>query len=941
MRQGDVIRAATCLMLANSAMAAVTQQFGIVCQFPAQVGGVPGPNTNLVVGNDGNLYVATASTGLNYGTVFGVTPSSGSLTTVYAYPPPGAFPHTLPSPLSVGVDGALYGVDITHSLSVFRLTSDGSFSDIATIPNGFYTTPYFGLLAASDGSFYGVGFDNTGSFAQQIYRITPNGNVTLIHTLDPNTEGTKPFNLVQGSDGNIYGATSKVFFAILPGGVFTVLTTFPIPVNTTNPADFEPDAPACGTGLVQSSDGNFYCLNGAGESASILGLSPAGQMVLYQDLGSPSGSRLPEPVGNVYAPLVLGADGNLYGVSVTSAAVSNIFQITNTGKLSIVYATAAGDGGGGGSGTGFLGLALGQDGTLYGASTPTRNYPNGYIFKLGPGTGGTPIVLSFIAPALLDAQPAFVTTSSLNGTLSGLVSDPTVLVGSGRTVVGAAADGVSRVLLRAVATTTLEYTLLDENMNPIGYSTEYGGLAQAAGTGTLFANAVPVPPVVVNGRQMAFVAYRAPMDFVRSDPNFNASDQSAVSRTVNIQVTAPDGTPVATYPITLVRPPVVVIHGITSAPRYWKTFKPLVNNCAAPTVSGDPRFYVACADWSKKVPGVVSISPNYLGVGSLIMAFTPIRQNVLGYSYNAPIVFSQMQNAVANYSLAAPQAGKQPVASVQVDVVAHSMGNPIARTMPYTLLPPNSYLQTSNYGLGIMHKVISLSGPHFGSPMAIVALDPKNVCSWTVAAATGNYPLNAANFATSVTTGGALDLTGDGQGNCVSPALNLLQGTADKQIPTALIAGEMSTSQLTGLDSSLQALAIKLLLGVKAVQLACSTDYEMQDYNSVGWLTMTKTTAASQSDAFVPVTSSFDGLDQSQACVAQNGQAAPMPCGLTAIQYAVHGPGTSSQLGFPEPQMLDNPSVVLTTINLLNAKASSPVFSPLPSHMFNQVGGCK
>src|SRR5215469_1216667 len=168
MRQGDVIRAATCLMLANSAMAAVTQQFGIVCQFPAQVGGVPGPNTNLVVGNDGNLYVATASTGLNYGTVFGVTPSSGSLTTVYAYPPPGAFPHTLPSPLSVGVDGALYGVDITHSLSVFRLTSDGSFADIATIPNGFYTTPYFGLLAASDGSFYGVGFDNTGSFAQQI-----------------------------------------------------------------------------------------------------------------------------------------------------------------------------------------------------------------------------------------------------------------------------------------------------------------------------------------------------------------------------------------------------------------------------------------------------------------------------------------------------------------------------------------------------------------------------------------------------------------------------------------------------------------------------------------------------------------------------------------------------------------------------------------------------
>ena len=156
--------------------------------------------------------------------------------------------------------------------------------------------------------------------------------------------------------------------------------------------------------------------------------------------------------------------------------------------------------------------------------------------------------------------------------------------------------------------------------------------------------------------------------------------------------------------------------------------------------------------------------------------------------------------------------------------------------------------------------------------MAIVTLDPKNACSWIALAVAGDYPLNAANFGLSVTSGGALDLAGDGQGNCVSTALNTLQGTADKQIPVALIGGEMSDGQLNGLNSSLQALAIKLVSSVKAVQLACSTDYFLPNYDAAGWLTFMRTTAANQSDAFVPVTSALDGLSASGACIVPTGR---------------------------------------------------------------------
>jgi hypothetical protein len=60
---------------------------------------------------------------------------------------------------------------------------------------------------------------------------------------------------------------------------------------------------------------------------------------------------------------------------------------------------------------------------------------------------------------------------------------------------------------------------------------------------------------------------------------------------------------------------------------------------------------------------------------------------------------------------------------VQADVVAHSMGGDIARTMAGL----SNFTSQSNYGLGPIHKLITIGTPHLGTPLATDLIDSK----WT------------------------------------------------------------------------------------------------------------------------------------------------------------------------------------------------------------------
>jgi hypothetical protein len=69
------------------------------------------------------------------------------------------------------------------------------------------------------------------------------------------------------------------------------------------------------------------------------------------------------------------------------------------------------------------------------------------------------------------------------------------------------------------------------------------------------------------------------------------------------------------------------------------------------------------------------------------------------------------------------------VAAVQADIVTHSMGGNVARTM----VTKTNYLDDENYHQGIIHKLITIDAPHLGSQFANRLYNSSDLCkaAWT------------------------------------------------------------------------------------------------------------------------------------------------------------------------------------------------------------------
>jgi hypothetical protein len=158
--------------------------------------------------------------------------------------------------------------------------------------------------------------------------------------------------------------------------------------------------------------------------------------------------------------------------------------------------------------------------------------------------------------------------------------------------------------------------------------------------------------------------------------------------------------------------------------------------------------------------------------------------NALGFATNAPVVLGQNQGAIANFAIS------HNVAAVQADVVAHSMGGDIVRTMSGL----SNFVAPYNYGLGPIHKLITIGTPYEGSPVAGDLLpygsgDP-NACVRNVLANFSDVALQSATVGGNVIDGAIADL--------VQPSLPTSQ-----LFRTAYIAGSTTSLNLAQLDSSL------------------------------------------------------------------------------------------------------------------------------------------
>jgi pimeloyl-ACP methyl ester carboxylesterase len=248
-------------------------------------------------------------------------------------------------------------------------------------------------------------------------------------------------------------------------------------------------------------------------------------------------------------------------------------------------------------------------------------------------------------------------------------SDPEKLVFGGTPMEGTVTDGVSRLLLRLPVNNSDSATF---SLSGTGDPTEDGALRSIDGFNE--GRSITVDTVTVGDNNYAFAIYQAPDSFVRSE---HEEDKQAAERKLIIQIKVGDSTPIQ-KDIKLVRPPLILIHGLWSDPSMW--------------AENSFRIKLGTA-----VPGLRMFAIDYEPTNDrpLIVNKDKVRDEIIN---------------VRDHFRA------KKIAMVQADVLGHSMGGLLARIWAGS--GKNVYFQDCNFGMGDINKLITLDSPHHGAFLA-------------------------------------------------------------------------------------------------------------------------------------------------------------------------------------------------------------------------------
>ncbi len=236
------------------------------------------------------------------------------------------------------------------------------------------------------------------------------------------------------------------------------------------------------------------------------------------------------------------------------------------------------------------------------------------------------------------------------------------------------------------------------------------------------------------------------------------------------------------------------------------------------------------------------------------------------------------------------------------------MGGDITRTAEYDPF----YANRNSFGIGKVHKLITIGTPHLGTPLASQLLDAANTCLRTVFTQRERPAFSTVVPDGSPQLNGAVgDLHGDGtganKGANLSAALNTIRAPNAHETPTALIAAKMAPSNTNGLLQFWERQGLALYLSQKA----CKGRNEplIGALTSGNWSSVF---GGHDSDGIVPVSS-------------QGGFGDPIP-------GVIHSDGIKF-LGFSGSSELDSdaetgiPSKVIQLLNTpLNASSGSGAF---------------
>jgi len=228
--------------------------------------------------NSGDIYNVPDG----FGTVFKIT-FNGEITSLYSFTNgnDGAYPL---GSLVQGTDGTFYGTASeggwNNAGTVFKITTNGVLTTLYSFTGGDDGyLPIAGLLQGTDGSFYGTtcfggmygtGVAGDGLGSGTLFRITTNGTLTTLASFN-GTNGAAPLGgLIQGTDGNFYGTT----FA--GGQSLSVPWPSYSPYDVAFPFGFYPVPNGAGTVFMMTTNGaiitlvDFQGTNGSGPTAALL-----------------------------------------------------------------------------------------------------------------------------------------------------------------------------------------------------------------------------------------------------------------------------------------------------------------------------------------------------------------------------------------------------------------------------------------------------------------------------------------------------------------------------------------------------------------------------------------------------------------------------------------------------------------------------------------------
>ncbi|MBS0394307.1 MAG: hypothetical protein JSR54_06735 [Proteobacteria bacterium] len=389
--------AGTCSVSGGSGTmpAAAVQSVSVTCTAPPSesllhsfAGGTSDgaqPTGGLVLATDGQLYGMTYASGSGQAGVFYSLTTAGTYTLLHAFTATATDTGGPLGALIQGSDGNFYGTGQyggSHlSGAVVQVTPAGAVTLLHSFAGGSAdgSDPQGGVVRASDGTLYGTTYTGGGNNLGTVWKLATDGTLTLLHAFAGagSSDGAYPrAGLMLASDGNLYGTTSGggahnagTVFSVTPAGSYAVVYSFSGGAGDGGDPRGE---------LVEGADGALYGLSydgGAANLGTLYRLTKAGsESVLYAFTGTGDGAY-------PYGALLLGADGNFYGLTFGdgTSQLGSLFRATPVGAVTPLHAFA----GGAGDGADPIGrLVQGSDGTLYGVTYNGGAANLGTVFKL-------------------------------------------------------------------------------------------------------------------------------------------------------------------------------------------------------------------------------------------------------------------------------------------------------------------------------------------------------------------------------------------------------------------------------------------------------------------------------------------------------------------------------------------------------------------------------